>query len=141
MELAIQYGHYYIFDKFLNHPDIQLKGPDSVSRWRGNSPIQICAKFGRNRMLQILFEKKKSDININYCNMEVHTLQNQQLTPKGGKLSALHWAVLSNNVDAVRILIDQGIDTSLQNIFNKTARDLANEVPNINPLIIQALSQ
>lgn len=141
MELAIQYGHYYIFDKLLNHPDIKLKGPDSVSRWRGNSPIQICAKFGRNRMLQILFEKKKADININYCNMEVHTLQNQQLTPKGGKLSALHWAVLSNNVDAVRILIDQGIDTSLQNIFNKTARDLANEVPNINPLIIQALSQ
>lgn len=82
MELAIQYGHYYIFDKLLNHPDIKLKGPDSVSRWRGNSPIQICAKFGRNRMLQILFEKKKADININYCNMEVHTLQNQQLTPK-----------------------------------------------------------
>lgn len=141
LELAIQYGHYYIFDKLLNHPDIQLQGPDSVSRWRGNSPVQICAKFGRNRMLQILFEKKKSEININYCNMEVHTLHNQKLIPKGGKLSALHWAVLSNNAEAVRILIDQGIDISLKNLFDKTARDLANEIPNINPLIIQALSQ
>ncbi|XP_043938466.1 palmitoyltransferase ZDHHC13 [Protopterus annectens] len=60
-------------------------------------------------------------------------------TDKVHRNSALHWAVMSANIDAVLALLDSGANVNIQNIKGKTPLDIAHEVR--NPLLIHILSQ
>lgn len=53
--------------------------------------------------------------------------------------SALHWAVMSANIDVVLALLEAGANVNMQNVKGKTSLDIAHEVR--NPLLVHILSQ
>lgn len=87
-----------------------------------------------NDLLRLAFEKKYENI-IRYILLK--TRFNIRYQDKSGN-SWLHYAVLTNNLKLIKILLHKGVDPNIQNKFGNTALH-ENAIHNPNPAVIRLL--
>mgnify|MGYP001026848459 FL=1 len=119
LEIAIRYGHSKILSLLLSQPNIDA---NKKSRWRGNPPLVIAAKFNNVRATKLLLARE--NINVNAQTHDEYRI-NRNLTLAGGRETALHFACRYNRVEIVKLLLKYpGISTNLANWDNKEPVDV-----------------
>ncbi|KAK3559114.1 hypothetical protein QTP86_004096 [Hemibagrus guttatus] len=105
LHLAAQYGHYDVSEMLLQHQSNAC----TVNKAK-KTPLDLACEFGRLKGFRELLLKAGIDIN---------------RTTRGG--TALHEAALYGKTDAVKLLLDAGIDVNIRNTYNQTALDIVNQ--------------
>jgi len=92
--------------------------PWSESDGEGNTTLHIAAKHGDRSMLEMLFAHRTNDTN-NYISY-----------PNTAGRTPLHLAVLSGNIETVRLLLDNGAYFDTKDALHKTPLAYAQELGN-----------
>lgn len=110
LEIDIRYGHSKIVSLLLSNPKIDV---NKKSRWKGNPPLSIAAKFNNIRATKLLLARK--DIYVNAQNHDVYKMNNG-LTLADGREAPLHIACMYNRVEIVKLLLKHpDIDVNILN--------------------------
>lgn len=131
LERSIRYGHNKIVDELLKHEKIDV---NKKSRWRGNAPLHICAKFGNAKAAELILQKGGADVNVQ-CHDEYRI--NNGLVLSGGRETPLHYAAQFNHPEVAKLLLQcSEIKPDLQN-WNQKKPIECTENPEVKGLFPQ----
>ncbi|GLD61159.1 caskin-1, partial [Lates japonicus] len=113
LHLSAQHGHYDVSEMLLQHQS----NPCIVDN-AGKTPLDLACEFGRVGVVQ--FYCPNGHIDIIRLLIQAGIDINRQT--KAG--TALHEAALCGKTEAVRLLLDSGINATVRNTYSQTALDI-----------------